>query len=626
MATESVERRLSTILAADVVGYSRLVGRDEAGTVRAVKAHVSELIEPKAVQYRGRIVKLMGDCVLMEFVSVVDAVLFAVEMQGALAIQNQDIAEDRRIVYRIGINIGDIIVDGDDIHGDGVNIAARLEALAEPGGIYISDAAFSQVRGKLDLNFEPLGEHQVKNIAQPISVCRVVMDQKASDRMTDIQQAAVAPRQRLPLLAAAVVALFVVVGGLTLWHFQKPNPAATTQMALPLPDKPSVVVLPLKNLSADAGQDNLATAISQDITAELSRFSDLFVISADSANVYGDQTKSPRQIGRELGVRYIMSGSMQRAGERLRVTVQLIEAASESQIWTEKYDRTVSDIFMVQDEIVRAVTTSLGETIWRSAAAKLAAKPIENFAAYDYLLQALEVFHKLTSESNIEARSLFQKAAELDPEFGMPYIGLAWTHYIEYRAQWTDTGPETLDTATTYVEQAAEKLGDTYHVHRIMAKISQARGEFDKALAHSERALELNPNDGDLLASYGQMLTFAGQSKEARRWVEDAMRRNPHYPGWYASALSSILYLENDYEGAIASLNKVGTLAIWDHRRLAASYAQLGRQADAQRHVDAVLESDPNFSLDAFVATLKFRRDADKEHVLDGLRKAGLPE
>lgn len=627
MTPDSVERRLSTILVADVVGYSRLVGRDEAGTVNAIKALISALIEPKAVQYRGRIVKLMGDGLLMEFVSVVDAVLFAVEMQGALAMQNQDIAEDRRIVYRIGINIGEIIVDGDDILGDGVNIAARLESIAEPGGIYISEATFSQIRGKLDLNFEQLGEHQVKNIAQPVSVCRVIMDDKANEQITDIQHAT-HQRQRLPLLAIAVVTLFVVVGGITLWQFQKlvSDPSATAQVVLPLPDKPSVVVLPLKNLSEEPGQDSLATAISQDITAGLSRFSDLFVISADSANFYRDQIKSPRQIGQELGVRYVISGSMQRVGDRLRVTVQLIEAESESQIWGEKYDRTITDIFVVQDEIVRAVTTSLGETIWRSAAAKLDAKPVENFAAYDYFLQGLDIFHKLTSEANDDARQLFLKAAELDPELGLPYIGLAWTHYIEYRAQWVDTGPEALDRATAYVEQAAEMVGDTYQIHRIMAKISQARGEHDKALAHSERALEFNPNDGDLLANYGQMLTYAGQSKEARRWVDDAMRRNPHYPGWYASVLSNILYLQKDYEAAVASLNRIGTLAIWDHRLLAASYAQLSLQDEAQQHVKAVLEIDPNFSLGAFKSKLQFRRDADKDHFLEGLKKAGFPE
>lgn len=448
MNDAAVERRLSTILAADVVGYSRLVGRDEEGTITGVKAHITELIEPKAVQYRGRIVKLMGDGILMEFVSVVDAILFAVEMQGAVALGNDGIPEDRQIVYRIGINIREVIVDGDDIHGDGVNIAARLESLAEPGGIYISDAAYSQVRGKLDLNFEQLGEHQVKNIAQPISVCRVIMDDKASSRMTEIQRIKEKRNTRLPLMVAAGIVLAVIIGGIGWWQYQGSQPVVVEETALKLPNKPSVVVLPLKNLSDETNQGGLAKAISEDITTELSRFAGLFVISPDSANFYDSKQKSVRQIGRELGIRYVLTGSMQRAGERLRVTMQLIEAATEVQIWTERYDRTMTDVFVVQDEIVQAVVTEMGETIWRSAAARLEAKPLANFEAYDYFLKAQEVFHKLTRESTIETRRIFEKAKALDPNLGLIYYGFAWTYYMDYRAQWVATGGEALDKAT----------------------------------------------------------------------------------------------------------------------------------------------------------------------------------
>ena len=629
MSEAIVERRLSTILAADVVGYSRLVGRDEAGTVAAIKAHIGELIEPKALQYRGRIVKLMGDGLLMEFVSVVDAVLFAVEMQGGMALRNDRLAEDDRIVFRIGINIGDIIVDGDDIHGDGVNIAARLESMAEPGGVYLSEAAFAQVQGKLDLNFESLGAQEAKNIAQPISVRRVIMDDKANSRLTDIQRARRARRRpALALLVAGGIVLLALGGGIAWWRLQTPaaETAPDVQAALALPDKPSVVVLPLENQSGDAAQDGLASAISEAITTELARFPELFVISPDSAKVYRDRKKTPREIGRALGVGHVMTGAIQRAGDRLRVTVRLIEAESEAQVWSEKYDRTVDDIFVVQDEIVRAAVTALGETIWQSAATKLAAKPLANFAAYDYWLQGKEVFHKLTPEANQEARRLWTKGVELDPELGFGYLGLAWSHYIEFRAQWVATGPGALEQATAYLERATEKMGEQEGIHRLMAKISEARGEFDKALTHAERALDLNPNDGDLLATYAQMLTAAGRASEARRWIDDAMRRNPHYPGWYASALSYIQYLGKDYAGAVTTLNRIGKLAIWDRRALAASYGQLGRQGEARKQVDAVLGKNPEFSLAKFAPTLKYRRDADREHLLEGLEKAGFPE
>jgi TolB-like protein/class 3 adenylate cyclase len=624
---KDVERRLSTILAADVVGYSRLVGLDEAGTVSAIKAQLAELIEPKAVQYRGRIVKLMGDGLLMEFVSVVEAVLFAVEMQGALAGRNDGVDEDRRIVYRIGINIGDIIVDGEDIHGDGVNIASRLESIAEPGGIYISDAAFSQVRGKLDLNFENLGEHEVKNIAQPVTVCRVVMDDKASSQVTGIKQVR-KRRMPVPALVAVTITALIVAGGLGWWLVGAGGPASVhhAKAALVLPEKPSVVILPLKNLSEASAQSSLSDAISEDITTELSRFAGLFVISADSAKFYEDRQRSPKEIGRELGVRYVLTGSIRRAADRLRVTMQLIEAESEKQIWTEKYDRTVTDVFVVQDEIVRSVVTTLGEKIWRSAAGKLASKPLKNFASYDYMLQGIDVFHKLTAEANEEARRLFLKAIELEPEFGMPYYGLAWTHYIEFRAQWVNTGPEALDKAAAILEQASDRQVPGDKVHRLLAKISQARGEYDKAVSHNVRALELNPNDGDLLAAQAQMLTSAGQLDEARRWIDDAMRRNPHYPGWYASTLSAIQYLQKDYEGALATLNKADQLAIWDRRYLAASYAQLGRQEEAQKQVRTVLDKDPKFSIGKFESKISLRRKSDKTHFIEGLKEAGFPD
>ena len=624
-----MERRLAAILAADVVGYSRLMGKDEAGTLAALKTHRQELIDPKAAQYNGRTIKLMGDGALMEFPSVVEAVAFAVEVQLAMGERNAGLTEDRQILYRVGINIGDIVVENDDIFGDGVNVAARLEGLAEPGGICVRRNVRNQVRDKLDLNFEDLGEIEVKNIARPVRVFRVVLDDKAQTLASPVVATPVASVHRHGRqIAMALAVCLALAGGLAWW--QPWAPSAETAALTPKSQSPSeelsIAVLAFKNLSSDPNQDYFSDAIAEDITTELSRFSDLFVISRESAFSYKGQSKTAKQIGRELGVRYLLEGSVQRSGDRLRVTVQLIDTSRESHVWAEKYDREVVDVLVVQDDIVRSVVSTLGEEIWQNAAAELKNKPLASFEAYDYRLQGTEALHKLTKDTNLEARRLYLKALELDPELGRAYIGLAWTHLLDYIAQWVDAGPEALDRAYDYTQRASEVGAPGYHVHRLLGRISASRGEHDKALEHNARAIELNPNDGDLLATQAILLRDAGQSDEARRWVDEAIRRNPHYPGWYGSVLAGIHYLEGDYEQAVAVLNRVESLAIWDHRLLAASYAQLGLHEKARQHAEEILAVSPDFSLARFKTKIPYRKEADRDHVLDGLAKAGLPE
>ena len=624
-----MERRLAAILATDVVGYSRLMGKDEAATLAALKADRAELIDPKANQYNGRTIKLMGDGALMEFPSVVEAVAFAVEVQLAMSARNTDLPEDRQIHYRIGINIGDIIVEGDDIYGDGVNIAARLESLAEPGGICVRRNVRNQVRDKLDLDFEDRGEIEVKNIARPIRVFSVVLDDKAEALVTPVVVAPVeAARQGRWRIAAAFAVCLAVIGGLAWWQARSPSGegAAIEQAATTRPHELSIAVLAFKNLSGDSSQDYFPDAIAEDITTELSRFSELFVISRESAFSYRGQSKTAKQIGQELGVRYLLEGSVQRSGDRLRVTVQLIDTSRESHVWAEKYDRNVTDVLVVQDQIVRSVVTTLGETIWRSAAAELKHKPLESFEAYDYRLRGLEALHKLTKDSNLEARRLYLKAVELDPGLGAAYIGLAWTHLLDYLTQWVDVGPEALERTYDYTQKGAEAGAPGYQVHRLLGRISSFRGDHDKALDHNSRAIELNPNDGDLLATQALLLNYAGQPDEARRWADEAIRRNPHYPGWYGSVSAGIHYLERDYEQAVAVLNRLESLAIWDHRTLAASYAQLGENEKAQHHAQEVLAINPDFSLARFKAKIPYRKEPDRDHFLDGLAKAGLPE
>lgn len=424
---------------------------------------------------------------------------------------------------------------------------------------------------------------------------------------------------KMPWQLTIVGLVLLIVAGLLAWFV----PWSESEYPQ-LPDRPSLVVLPLKNFS-ESGQESLSVAISEGITGGLSRFSGLFVISSDSANFYRDGTKTPKQIGQELGVRYVLTGSMQRSGDQLKINMQLVDARNQSSVWAENYSRVANDVFVVQDEIVHSVTTTLGETIWQSAAGNLKSKPLEDFAAFDYLLQAKQVFHELTSESNLEARRLLRKAFEIDPELGLPYLLMAWSYYLEFRAQWEDTDPKALDKAMEYLRQAEAKMGRDYEVHRLLAKINQVSGEFDKALMHSERALELNPNDGDLLATHAQMLTRAGESESAQRWIEQAMRRNPHYPPWYAAVLAITQYLQGEYSQAVDTLNKVGNLPVWGLRYLIASYGQLGKLDDARQPIELLLEQSPEFRVSDFGARVEFRLDSDKQHLLDGLIKAGLP-
>jgi adenylate cyclase len=441
------------------------MGLDEAGTLTALGAHRAELFDPKATQYGGRTIKLMGDGALMEFPSAVGAVAFAVEVQLAMRERNAALPEDRQILYRIGINIGDVIVEDDDIFGDGVNLAARLEGLADPGGICVGRNVRDQVRDKLDLGFEDLGEVEVKNIARPVRSFRILLDGKAAAMTAPVVAPPTGParrrrwrRWRRWQMVTGLVASLAILGGLAVWQPWAPVPLPVglgPASSAPV-EGTSIAVLAFKNLSGNPSQEYFSDAIAEDITTELSRFGELFVISRESAFSYRNQTKTAKQIGRELGVHYLLEGSVQRAGDRLRVTVQLIDTNRQSHVWAEKYDREVVDVLVVQDDIVRSVVTALGEEIWQSAAADLKNKPLASFEAYDYRLRGSEALHKLTKESNEEARRLYLKALELDPGLGLANVGLAWTYLLDYDAQWVETGLETLDRADKETQKARE--------------------------------------------------------------------------------------------------------------------------------------------------------------------------
>ena len=585
MAHEGIERRLAAILSVDVVGYSRLMGADETGTLEALKAHRAEFVDPKIERHHGRIVKLMGDGALVEFASVVDAVECAIVLQRGMAERNRGVAEERRIEFRIGINVGDIIVEGDDIYGDGVNVAARIEALANPGGICISRAARDQVRDKLDITLDDMGEVEVKNIARPIRVFRVPIDDAGKDS-----------------------------GG------------AAAGAAKALPDKPSIAVLPFDNMSGDPEQEFFADGLTEDILTALSRFRGLFVISRNSAFVYKGKATNLQEVARDLGVQYIVEGSVRKAGNRVRVTVQLIDAVADRHIWAERYDRDLEDIFAVQDEVTTAIVATLPGRIDAAAQERAERKRPENMAAYEYVMAGKVLHHRSTKADNAEAQRLLARAIELDPKYAHAHswtacvLGQTWVHgWCEDRdATWEKIGEE-LQTALALDD-------DDSDVHRVLAAVNLAHGEFDKATYHEGRALSLNPNDDLIVVQQGEILTWLGQPEEGIEWIEKAMRLNPYHPERFWGHLGRAHYMTRQYAEAVAAFKRISAPDHTVNSFLAASCAQMDDEAAAKSHAGAVLKQEPEFTVGGYLATLHYNRESDLDHHREGLLKAGLPE
>jgi len=434
-----LERRLTTILAADVVGYSRLMGEDEAGTLAALKSLRRNLVKPKEIQYRGRTVKLMGDGALMEFSSVVDAVHFAVEVQAAMAERNAAVPEDRRIVYRMGLNIGDIIVEGDDIFGDGVNVAARLEGLSDPGGVCLAQSVFDQVKAKLDLTFEHLGEREVKNIAEPVSVYRVVLDDKAAALVTPVVHAAETTGQnRWPTIAAAFVLSLLGVAGLVWLQPWAPDvePASIERMAFPLPGKPSIAVLPFNNMSDHASQEYFVDGMTEDLITDLSKISGLFVIARNSSFSYKGRSVPVSQVAEELGVRYVLEGSVRRAGDEVRINAQLIDATTGGHLWAERYDGTLENIFALQDRVTEQIVAALAVSLTGEERVQQARRETENAEAHDAYLQGWARYKLLTPKDFAEAVPFFEEALRLDPAYAQAHAALASLYWDVLQNDW----------------------------------------------------------------------------------------------------------------------------------------------------------------------------------------------
>jgi adenylate cyclase len=590
---ERVERRLAAILAGDVAGYSRLMGVDEEGTLAALKGHRRAVVDPKIAEHRGRIVKTTGDGILVEFASVVDAVRCAVDIQRQIAERNAQVPPERRIEFRIGLNVGDIIIDEKDIYGDGVNIAARLQALAEPGGICVSRIVRDEVRDKLDFSFEDMGEQQVKNIARPVPTHRVRLEMRANGAMTATLTTARSPR--------------------------------------PPPQKPSIAVLPFANMSGEAEQEYFSEGITEDIITNLSRNHAFFVISRSTSFTYKGPGVDVGKVGRELGVRYVLEGSVRRAGNRVRITAQLIEAASGHHLWADRYDRELADVFAVQDEIARSITGAIAPGIIAAEIRQAQRKDPDQLDAWDRTVRAHWHVRRFTRHDLAEARRLLMEAIALDPANSMAYADLALARHFEAVFGWGDGPLESHKQLGEAARNAVATDDNDAMAHTMLAIFELFSGRHEEARRRLLRALDLNPNSEFARGYLGASYSFAGDYETAMSHLEEAIRLSPR--GW----MVVVWHMCKGWAAFLAE-RYAEAVAFTEHAReanpefpdiyavLASAHGHLGNAAAARAALDQLLPRMPGLTASDARLVRPFARAADRERFLEGLRKAGLPE
>lgn len=590
MTEERVKRKLSAILSADVKGYSRLMAEDGLATVRTLEAY-REMIAEGIRNYNGRVVDSPGDNVLAEFASVVDAVESAVEIQKKLKAKNAELPENRRMEFRIGINLGDVIEEGERIYGDGVNVAARIEGLAEGGGICIARNVYDQVKNKLSLEYEYLGEHTVKNIAEPVNVYRILTEPEAAGQKIS--------------------------------------------KGFELPDKPSIAVLPFINMSGDPEQEYFSDGISEEIITGLSKIPQMFVIARNSTFTYKGKPVKIQVISEELGVRYVLEGSVRKAGNRVRISAQLIDAVTGHHLWAERYDRDLGDIFALQDEITMKILTALQVELTAGQQARVYGKGTDNFEAYMKYLQARKFFTLagISKEAVVLTRQTAKEAIELDEEYPAPYVVLAWTHWLDVRFGHAECEDESFKQAYS-IAQKAEALDDSIpDVHALLGGIHLSQRQHELAIAEGERAVALGPNDAEVHAVMAHILRFAGRFEQAIAMIRKAMRLQPNYPTWYLSELAMCYYYVGRHNEAIESAEKYRRLTqsrgedefLWPYAlMLAMNYIRLGQEKEAREAAAELLRLFPTFSLEWDRKFSYYKNPSHLEHQHEDLRKAGL--
>ena len=636
MSTEGYRRKLTAILSADVKGYSRLMGEDEDATVRALTAR-RKLVATLVQKHQGRVVDSPGDNVLAEFASVVDAARCGVEIQEEVRARNTELPENRKMEFRVGINLGDVLVEGEQIYGDGVNVAARLESLAEGGGICISGTVHDHIENKLTLGYQFLGEHTVKNITKPIRVYRVLMEPGAEARV---------PRREEPKRKrwqkTALTAVFVLLAGalaVALWRlYVRPTPpssppaevAVEEKVPFSLPDKPSIAVLPFVNMSGDPEQDFLADGISENTIMALSKIPEMFVIARSSTFAYKGRSIKVQQVSEELGVRFVLEGSVQKSENRLRVTAQLVDATTGHHLWSERYDRDMKDLFTLLDQITKEIVVALQIELTHGEQAAML-HGTDNLEAWGCVVKGYSLYQQNTRAENTKARTLFEQALELDPDFAAAKTMLAWTYLIDATYGFSGSRILAFKRAVALAQEAAAMDDTQPEVHSLLGGIHLLKREYDEAISEGERSIALNPNNALSHVLLSQSMRFAGRFDEAVALAERAIRLSPYYPASYLTALAHAYHDAGRYEEALASYeqllnrcDKGECSSLWAHIGLAGVYMELGRKKEARHHAEEVLRLYPNFSLKTLRQGFAYKDSAHVDHLVETLSRAGL--
>ena len=586
MTQEGFKRKLTAIFSADVVGYSRLMQDDEDSTIRSLtnyRSAMSNLIQ----KFRGHVVDATGDNLLAQFTSVVDAVNCAVEIQRELAERNTELPEERKMEFRIGVNLGDVVEDEGRIYGDGVNIAARIEGMAEAGGVCLSGTVYDSIENKLELEYEYMGEQKVKNIQKPIRLYQVQMRSKAPE---------------------------VVDFGV--------------KNALTVPDKPSIAVLPFKNLSGDPGQEFFSDGFTEDIITTLAQIPLMFVIARESSFTFKGKSVKIQEIGRDLGVRYVLEGSIQKFGDQIRITAQLIDTTNGHHLWAEKYDRELKNIFAMRDEITMKIATVLQVKLTEGESANWGPET-ESFEAYIKVMQSVEHFRAFTPDDNILSRQKAKEALDLDPNYSSATEMFAWTLLMEGVFGTSKTPEKSIEQAFELAQKVLDRGDSDAGAHFLIGYAYSLKGQFDKAISEVEIARDLFPNNAEINAGLGMILNTAGKPEEAINVLKNAMRLNPIPPGWYLGGLGDAYRLTGQYEKAVHEYKKAIQLQpddMFSHLNLALYYVKLEREADAHAEAAEVLRINPKFSAKSYAKLIAHKDEASKKLLIDGMRKAGLPE